>query len=462
MNKSNLYLFIFSVVAVVLVLVIFFALRQSTTNTLTNFTDGEATVRMDNYIVTQIFTEEVGKIAVRIDIPSEPRYGDSAPVVVVASTWFVEKYNEQETPFHLIFNPSDIGAITVSNQWPGKTDPETGMSSDGTFDFGGPTDLAALRDTIKFALGEIPNVNGEFLQDLTVLHVLYDNVGLFASSHAGVVATNVMAYFGQDLEGLKYFVGRENPTIPEMYPLEIGHFSETHERELNPYYDPDGYTQTSIKVDYSHLGWVQNDQFPEGRPVFDVPVGGDYVIDDRGPNMNGMRWFSYPLTQALLDNGVFTLDTWPDDVATPLQTKNFWPYRTAAQNYPLIGKKLPDLKVLLSFAALDHVQAAYDKPHIRQAYDGFHKTAGLWTRLNCDLEYAQSEISGDASLENGIPDNNANTEPTDWEAQAESWGFANRLDNTLTDRTMPLAGVAEMADRVRADDWSVNLDHVLF
>jgi hypothetical protein len=31
----------------------------------------------------------------------------------------------------------------------------------------------------------------------------------------------------------------------------------------------------------------------------------------------------------------------------------------------------------------------------------------------------------------------------------------------MTARTVPLAAIAEMADRVRADDWSTNLDAVL-
>jgi len=31
----------------------------------------------------------------------------------------------------------------------------------------------------------------------------------------------------------------------------------------------------------------------------------------------------------------------------------------------------------------------------------------------------------------------------------------------MTAQTVPLAGIAEMADRVQHDDWSVNLDGVL-
>ena len=126
-------------------------------------------------------------------------------------------------------------------------------------------------------------------------------------------------------------------------------------------------------------------------------------------------------------------------------------------DYEAIGEKLPNLRVLLPFATLDHVQVTLDKPHIRQAYDGFHKTAGLWARLNCDLAYVQSEIHPSASLEIGFPDNDANTEPSDWFAEAGLWGFAGQLAGEMTARTVPLAGIAEMADRVRFGNWESNL-----
>jgi hypothetical protein len=414
-------------------------------------------------VYTQIACDEVGRIAVRIDVPARPRYGDAAPIVVVASTWFVEKYDLDETPFHLVYNPADVGAISISHLWPGKTDPETGIASDGTYDYGGPNSLAALRETIRFALGIIPDIGGMYLHQLIDVAALYDNVGLFASSHAGVVATNVMAYHGETLPGLKYFVGRENPTMAEMYPLEIGHFDVLHRPIYNPYYDPRGYTPTSIAVDYSTIFWIQDDKYPEGRPAFGHAAEGraDYVLDDKGPVMNGRRWFSHALTRALLDNGALTAEDWPSDLATPQMTADFWPYRIAVHNYASIGEKLPMLRILLPFASLDHVQAAPDKPHIRQAYDGFHKTAGLWTRLNCDLAYVQSEIHPSASPSEGFPDNDANKEPEDWYAEAASWGFAGKLAGQTTARTVPLAGIAEMADRVRANDWSPNLDTVL-
>ncbi len=411
---------------------------------------------------THIYSPENGNIAVRIEIPTEPRYGETAPVVVVASTWFVEKYNSDETPFHLEFNPVSIGVIVITHLWPGKTDPESGVHSDGEYDYGGPNSLAALRDMIRFALGKTADINGNYLSDLITPAPLYDNVGMFASSHAGVVATNVMSYYGESFSELKYFVGRENPTMAEMYPLEIGHFNQQHKPVTNPYYDPNGYTPITIAVDYSRLDWVENNTFPKGRPIFVVPGGKDYVLDDKGPNINGKRWFSYPLTQALWDNGVFTAQTWPIDLADPEQTAEFWPYRETIHNYAAIGDKIPELRVMLPFSSYDHVQTAPDKPHIHQAYDGFRKTAGLWTRLNCDLSYVQSEVHPSASKENGFPDNPANTEPGNWQDEAKRWGFEGRLEGELTTKTIPLACVAEMADRVWADNWQPNLDSVLY
>jgi hypothetical protein len=415
-----------------------------------------------DFFVTHIYSPENGNIAVRIDLPVSPRYTEGAPVVVMASTWFVEKYTAETVGFHLVYDPTAVGAISVTHLWPGKTDPETGIASDGEYDYGGPESLAALRDTLRFAAGEIPNTDGRYLHQLIDIHPLYDNVGLFSSSHAGVVATNVLAYYGESLEAVSYFVGRENPTMAEMYPLELGHFDDRHKPIYNPYYNHEAYTPTTIDIDYSHVRWMQNQEYPEGIPYFEVAGGRDYVLSGKGPHILGKRYFSHSLTQALLDNGVFTLENWPHDLATPDETAQFWPSRITVHNYPLIGEKLPDLKVMLVFAAYDHVQAAPDKPHIRQAYDGFKKRAGLWTRLNADLSYVQAEIHESASIERRFPDNDANCEPDTWYSQAEPWGFPGMLAGEMTARTVPLAGIAEMADRVQAHNWNDNLDRVLY
>ena len=407
--------------------------------------------------ITHVRSPENGCIAVRIQVPDVARYQEGAPVVVVASTWFVQKYTPRFVSFDTKHDPTEVGAIFVTCLWPGKEDPETGASSEGTYDYGDPNTLAALRDTILFASGRLPDIRGYYIDELMEVNPITANVGLYASSHAGVVATNVLAYHAEDLCCVKYFVGRENPTRDEMYALEFGHFDDIRNPVFNPYYDPAGFTPNSISIDYSKLRWIQDETYPEGIPFFEVPAGDDYILSGVGPHIDGKRFYSRALTSALLENNIFNLDTWPDDLARPGQTESFWPYRITVHNYHHFAGHLPNLKVMLVFAMDDHVQATPDKPHIHQAFYGFHHTAGLWVRLNADEVYF---LSLDQSLSE-YPEREANTEPADW-MNARQWGYPAAYGSQLYVYTGSLAGIAEMADRVQADDWSEDLDSVLY
>ncbi|MCX6093566.1 MAG: hypothetical protein NTY63_01920, partial [Candidatus Bipolaricaulota bacterium] len=109
--------------------------------------------------------------------------------------------------------------------------------------------------------------------------------------------------------------------------------------------------------------------------------------------MEGKDVWSTALLQALLVNGALTRETWPATLATPEEATAWWDFRTTVWNYPLLAAALPDLKVMLVFAAEDHVQTAVDKPHVHQAYDGFHERAGLWCRLNPDQTYVETFLA---------------------------------------------------------------------
>ncbi len=210
-------------------------------------------------IYTFVRSSGIGDIAVRIESPMAPRYPEGAPVVVEVGTWFVS-YNE----FHRVNDTKRIGAVTLSYLWPGRSDLESGLQSDGVYDYGGPTSLTALKDVIRFALGQIADVDDNVLGDLVGMPVLTNNLGLFASSHAGVVATNVLAYFGEHIHEVKYLVGRENPTRDEMYPLELGFFDgdpSAANRIENPFFNEETYLPDTVLVDYSTVGWFQ----PEGQ-----------------------------------------------------------------------------------------------------------------------------------------------------------------------------------------------------
>jgi hypothetical protein len=184
---------------------------------------------------------------------------------------------------------------------------------------------------------------------------------------------------------------------------------------LNPCYNyPDDYTPTMLNIDYSNLDWIWDppDGKTNGRPVFRILGGDDHILSWKGPTMwDNKRYYSVSLTQALLNNGALTVDNWPSDLATIEETMSHWPFRTSANNYRELAQNTPKLKVMLVFSKDDHVQAAVDKPHIHQAYDGLKNMFHLWVRMNPDLSYIQSINS---EYDTGFPDNPACEEPLNW------------------------------------------------
>lgn len=174
--------------------------------------------------------------------------------------------------------------------------------------------------------------------------------------------------------------------------------------------------------------------------------------------MEGKDVWSTALLQALLVNGALTRETWPATLATPEEATAWWDFRTTVWNYPLLAAALPDLKVMLVFAAEDHVQTAVDKPHVHQAYDGFHERAGLWCRLNPDQTYVETFLADAESPP--LHDNPANQEPASW-FDIVAWAYPARRWPQLN-ILVPLAAVAEMCDRTRSGIWLDDLSSPLF
>jgi hypothetical protein len=405
-------------------------------------------------LVTWLDVAGVGSIALRIDEPDAARYAEGAPVIVEASGWFTTSFGFEE-----MSALTGIGAIAVSCLWPGTSDSETGISSGGVNDHAGPDAMAALRDAIRFACGLQTDANGDYLADLTASTPLYDNVGLYAFSHSGVAATNVMAYEGQHFAPLKYFVGGENPTCDELYALQLGYWDDDDGSLVtHPYYQyPADYSPTALSVDYSTAGWTWS--VPVGAPTLTRPDTSLFVFGSKGPSINGVRFYSRAVTAALAANNAFDPDPWPADVATPAMVNDFWPDRVcvngAESNYDEVGTNLPDLKVMLVFAADDHVQVSLDKPHIHQAWDGFITTANLtWVRMNPDQSYiaVYNPAQAGSYLERDALD-----EPGDW-LNARNWGYNNAK---FKQEQVIQAAFGEMADRTRAGDWSLDLAAVL-
>ncbi|MBP7460676.1 MAG: hypothetical protein KBA26_05260 [Candidatus Delongbacteria bacterium] len=400
--------------------------------------------------VVYIQSEGIGTIAVRIDLPHQPRFSGGAPVVISVSTFFTPTHS-----FAAAIGLKDLGVIHLSYLWPGKEDQATGVKSDGDFDYGGPVCIQALRDVIRFALGQIPDWTGRYIGDGCSMPVLTDNVGLYAFSHPGIAAVNVMAEYGSQLQGLAWWIGRENPTLDILSCVEIGHWDDSDSRipVYNPFYHyPESYSDTAIVLDYSGAGWIRNGVFPNGRPFFQHQSG-TYILGNRIPQMVGKYYYSVNLLQALIRNHALDTLNWPESLCTLADAKRDWPYRSSVLKYDQIASDLPNLKIMQIFCRRDHVHPVADKPHIHQAYNGLRRN-GLWVRLNPDPAYIGLFKPG---WINHFPDHDANTAPIDWN-QIGEWAYP---DSVSASSLVPLAGILEMVDRTYYNEWKPNLERVL-
>jgi hypothetical protein len=405
-------------------------------------------------------SENIGRIAVQVVSPQQPRFPEGSGVVVLIPPIFTPGSGFLSQP-----DFTSIGLIQITFLWPGIEDQISRLKSDGEYDYGGELSLQVLRDVIRFAAGRQADTDGRYLVSLTNASPLQNEVGLYAFGDAGLAAVGVLSEFGDKLPGLVYYVGRENPSVDSLICQEIGYYDTSGQPVVNPFYlYPASNTPRSVNTSYTGLRWEAAFTEPGndyvGRPYLDLDASGtltgaDYLFDGAVPVVNGKRTYSAALTQALLDSGALTAQSWPADLATPPEASQVWSARQTSHRFEALRETIQALKVMLVFAQLDHAQVAPDKPHIHQLFQGFRFEADLWVRLNPDRTYV-TQILPAAGLD--FPDNPANTQPQDW-TQIDAYSYPNQGQ---ADEYVPLAAVAEMADRAHADRWDENLGQVLF
>jgi len=132
-----------------------------------------------------------GAVALQITVPQTSRYSDGAPVIVYTPVFFTP-----ERQFETAFDAQSMGFVFLSPLYPGTSDKTSGIQSDGTFDYGGEQSVKAFRDVLKFASGDLADMDGMKITERITTKILTDNVGIFAFSHPGIMSTNVMAYYG--------------------------------------------------------------------------------------------------------------------------------------------------------------------------------------------------------------------------------------------------------------------------
>ena len=425
----------------------------------TSAPSGTRRIAPDDGLIVYVPSEGNGEIAVLISLPKKPRYSEGAGIVIEIPTFFTPAKG-----FSPSLEAASLGLIQVNLLLPGRRDPRSGASSSGSDDYGGENGIRAIADVVRFAAGQIPDRDGHYLADLSSIPPLSTEIGLYAFSHPGIAAVNLLASHGGQLPPVGYLVGRENPTTDAISAVEIGHFDDSGRPVYNPLYSyPQSYTPQALQLDYSRARWDPDFREPSsqaaGRPYFDLDSdgrrsAGDYVLSYRVPTIYGKRTYSTALTAALQASGSIPTGAWPADLATPEEAAALWPARSSPAHYADLVQRVPNLKVMLVFARQDHIQPAIDKPHIHHAWDGLAGAGGLWTRLNPDQAYI---LSFNPTAGRNYSEHPANTAPSDW-LQIESWAYAGQGSAA---RLVPLAAVAEMADRLHTGNWAPDLAEIL-
>ncbi len=403
--------------------------------------EGAAQVEAERLLagVTTVVTvpSAAGAIAVRVSLPSEPRYAEGAPPLVVVPPFFTPVRGFARAP-----EADELGFIVLTPLWPGRGDPKTGAASSGTDDYGGPRARQALAAVLRYASDAQVDTTGFTLSQRLTMGLLADELGVYAFSHPGMAATRTFAEHGSTIPGLAWFLGHENPTNDALCAVELGHWGDDRQAQLNGAYR--GYDPVKLDVDYSDVRWDR---------ARDVPVIGSHVLSDKVPRMFGKRVWSAALTRALRDSGALSEDDWPDDVATVEEAEAWWAERTSVEAYASLAGAVPQLKAMLLFGARGHVQSVPDLPQVHQAWDGLRGTAGLWVRLNPDSAYVRAA----APQRRPGRELAANTAPSDW-SQATTWGHPPGPGSTILHVQ---AALSELGDRAHADDWRPDLDVVL-
>jgi hypothetical protein len=361
--------------------------------------------------------------------------------------------------------PAADDLVLITFLYPGGVDRPSGRQSDGKYDFRGPKSIQALGDVILYAAGKLRDDAGRTIDEVLPVGILHDNIGLLGKSNGGNIIVAVAALHGDALKGhLRYIIQWETPVSSQIATRDLGriilhHGSGKQGNYLNPRYSP--FDPMTLTVDYGDLAFDPEERFyriihdgnGDGRyttvhhPGFDLPtpdldLDGTLSLDEDFPLDSypggSKRVYSRPVSRALAERQVFG-DGWPADIATPAEADAYWDLREAVRLYGRAVERIPDLQAMVLCSVRDHVQSAPDKPHIRQAFEGW-RSNGAWVKINPSPDYL-IEVDSTLSSNSALPDNAPNTAPNDWAKPA-----AYAMPETVPDEAYQLAAVWQMAD----------------
>jgi hypothetical protein len=411
---------------------------------------------------------DTGTLAVRVQSPAagDARYSDGAPVIIWLPGGFEMKGLAHELP------PSADDVVIVTFAFPGDDVPNAPIRSDGVYDYRGLNCIRALSDVILYAAGELTDDQGRTIDEVTPVDVLHDNIGLIGVSNGGNIIVSVAALHGEEFAGcLRYVIQWETPVSSQIATRDFGRVWLKPSPQQGDYFNPryTGYDSQILPVDYADLAYDPAEPFyrvfhdGNGDGVYttlenpntgfrtpdldrDEVLGLDEDFPLDGYPDGSKAIYSRPVSHALADKHVLP-DPWPEDIATPAEADVYWDIRESVRLYDEALANIPDLQGMVLGSVRDHVQSAPDKPHLRQAFDGWHDN-GAWVQINPSPAYL---VEADPALEgrSDLPDNAPNTPPGDW---GESEAYC--ISEDVPDGVYQLAAVWQMADRVRGSDAS--------
>ena len=406
-----------------------------------------------------------GTLAVRLYIPENPRYEEGAPVIIWVPGGYEMKGINHDLP------PTADDVIVATFIFPGATDEWSGFSSDGDYDWRGENCIRAMADVILFAAGELKDSEGKTIDDLSPVPVIHDNIGAIGSSNGGNLPVAAAALHGHEFDQyLRYIIQWETPVSSQVANRDFGRVWVKEGGPKNDYFNLRyaGYGDLELASDYSDLTY---DPTQEWHPVFhdgdgngtystssymQLPIQGpdknmdgimslneDFPLDGYQGGEDGELWFfSRPVTQAMSDENIFAGYGWPDDIATPNQANAYWDIRESVYMYDQAVASVPGLEAMVLAGLVDHVQTNPEKPHLRQAFEGWMDNGVSWVQINPNPEYMLEAYPGYRKYRDQLPDNTPNRAPDDW-TNAQTY-----FPEVIETAAYQLAGVYQMMDRV--------------
>ena len=400
-------------------------------------------------------------VAVRVSFPASDRarYPVGAPVVVrLGGGWLAGSL--PDGPDRLAM---EHGYVSVHVLLPG------GVSGDwrsgGALDRRGAGSVRAVQDVLRFAAGDVADVDGQALTD-HVPHARPDVLGLVGVSNGGNLALVALA---DDAEPeVDFLITWESP---------IGDQFQTVELNDDPTYAPGTCGLTTCPTPGLEA-YVRFD--PQAQvairgmdPTGPVTLDGALYLDLDGDGRYGdpdaalarvlgaHGEVAYPSAElfALVSDreGAIFPDGPPEWWPTADEVAAFWADRDGSLHVEAVHARRPDLLVMHLQTSVDHVQTQPDFPHARSHVAAWVATGHGFVRLNPDASYL-AEIT--RARESELPDNPANTLvpfPGTSDRMVPPSIRAVDVDAGL----MP-AAVLELADRTVAGERAPDLDGTLW